>query len=371
MKKNELDALQMFLLMLHFEFGTALVVNPARNAGRDSWIAMFIAAAAGMILVLCYSSLHRRFPDLNLTGYSKQLLGKIMGTVVGLLYLLFFLYGTTRDLRDGISLIQIRTLNSTPLLIIGLLLIVVAMYVLHLGVHVLGRIALLYGIVSMFLMVTMLLLLSFSGVVDVHNLLPIASKGWLPILGAGGTSALIFPYGEMVSFATVLPAMSKKYNSVTVCLTAVFFGGTMLTEVTALMVASLGNELFVQATHPFLTMINRIEVSDFIDRVDVLGVMAVIIGIFFKVTVLFYAALRVAEDLFGIPYRKLLLPFGIIVLQSSLLIAPSLEEHLQESDFILVNVYPLFVIVIPFLLLVVAWMKGGKRKRSLERSDQG
>lgn len=361
----------MFLLLLHFEFGTALVVNPAKNAGRDSWIAMIIGAAGGMILVLCYSGLHRRFPDLNLTGYSKQLLGKILGTVVGVLYLLFFLYDTTRDLRDGISLIQIRALNTTPILVIGLLLIGVAVYVLYLGIHVLGRIAILYGILSMFLMLTMLLLLSFSGVIDLHNLLPVASQGWKPILGIGGTSALMFPYGELVSFAMVLPAMSKKYNSIAVCLTAVFFGGTMLTEVTVLMVASLGNELFVQTTHPFLTMINRIEVSDFIDRVDVLGVMAVIIGIFFKVTVLFYAALRVAEGLFSVPYRKLLLPFGIIILLSSLLIAPNLEEHLQESDFILVHVYPLFVIVIPFLLLAVAWMQGGRRKRSPEPDDQG
>ncbi|MNW32086.1 Spore germination protein YndE [compost metagenome] len=369
MRKKELDALQMFLLLLHFEFGTALVVNPAKNAGRDSWIAMIIGAVGGMILVLCYSSLHRKFPDLNLTGYSKQLLGKILGTVVGIFYLLFFLYDTTRDLRDGISLIQIRALNTTPLLVIGLLLVVVSTYVLYLGIHVLGRIAILYGALSIFLILTMLLLLSFSGVIDLHNLLPIASKGWQPILGVGGTSALMFPFGELVSFTMVLPTMSKKYNSVAVCLTAVLFGGTMLTEVTVLMVASLGSELFVQATHPFLTMINRIEVSDFIDRVDVLGVMAVIIGIFFKVTVLLYAALRVAEDLFGIPYRRLLFPFGIIVLLSSLLIAPNLEEHLQESDFILVHVYPLFVIVIPFLLLAVAWMQGGRRKRSPESDD--
>ncbi|WP_280633364.1 GerAB/ArcD/ProY family transporter [Paenibacillus polymyxa] len=64
-------------------------------------------------------------------------------------------------------------------------------------------------------------------------------------------------------------------------------------------------------------------------RPDVIVLMSVIIGDFFKVALFFYAAAIAISDIFGLPYRKTLLSCSVIVLLWSQIETPSLSEHFE------------------------------------------
>lgn len=143
-------------------------------------------------------------------------------------------------------------------------------------------------------------------------------------------------------------------------------GGLLLSVVTLSNVLVLGEDVFRRATYPLLSMISKVEISDFIDRVDVIGVMTVIIFDFFKIFIFYYAAVKAAEDVLRMSYHKLILPFGLIMLVSCVLMALGYQDHLETGEFVLKWLFPIFAVFFPFLLLTLSWLKKTRNKRGKE-----
>ncbi|WP_342415860.1 GerAB/ArcD/ProY family transporter [Paenibacillus sp. FSL R10-2782] len=369
MKKIQMDAIEVISLMILFELGTSVMSIPGREAGKDAWLAILSATGLGALLFLCYGSLHRRFPNLLMTQYSKVIMGRKAGGVIAFLYIVFFMYGGARDLQDTGTLIANRTLPHTPLIIISALMIALVMYVMHLGLEVAGRTAIWLLAFMLVLGLATNVMLVLSGILDWGNLLPIAQHGWQPIWRVIYSQALMLPFGEMVSFTMILPTLKKDYRANGVGISAVLLGGIILTIVAMVNVLSLGEDVFQRATYPILSTISKVEISNFIDRVDVIGVMTVIIFDFFKIFIFYYAAIKAAEDVFNISSRKLLLPFGIIMLISSVLMAQSYQEHIKIGDFVLKWIFPIFSIFFPLLLLMMSWFRKPENKKGKENAS--
>ncbi|KHF27768.1 Spore germination protein [Anoxybacillus sp. BCO1] len=80
-------------------------------------------------------------------------------------------------------------------------------------------------------------------------------------------------------------------------------------------IAVLGADTVSRSTFPLLNTIQEIRVANFLERLDVLFMIALIVGGFFKVGVFFYAGVIGAADLFQIKeYQRLVYPLGISVL---------------------------------------------------------
>jgi spore germination protein KB len=124
--------------------------------------------------------------------------------------------------------------------------------------------------------------------------------------------------------------------------------------------------LFHRATFPLLSTIGRIQIADFIERLDVLFMLYLIIAGFFKIAIYFYAAMAGAADIFQFKnQRKLGFPIGVIVLFSSITIASNIAEFMKEG-LVVVPIYlswP-FQIIIPFILLIIAFLRNRKKKTS-------
>ncbi|ALP37108.1 spore gernimation protein [Paenibacillus sp. 28ISP30-2] len=364
MKKEQvIDAMEMISLMLLFELGTTVISIPGRDAGKDAWLAILLSTGFGALLFFCYGTLHRRFPGMLLTQYIKVITGRKVGSVLAFLYILFFLYGGTRDLRDAGILISDTTLFRTPLAVISALIIGVVMYVMYLGIEAAGRTAIWLLSFLLLLGLTTTILLSLSGSIDWKNMMPIAQHGWGEIWKAVYTEGIMLPFGEMVTFTMILPSLKKDYRANVVGITSVLLGGIAFSLIALINVLVLGEDLFQRATYPLLTMIGKVEITDFIDRLDVIGVMTVIIVDFFKIFIFFYAAVKAGSDVLRVPPDRLLLPFGLIMLTSSLLMAQSYQEHIAIGQFVLKWMFPTFSVIFPLLLLIVSgFRKKGSSK---------
>lgn len=344
---------EFFCLTVLFELGTAMVVNLGMGAGRDAWFSILLGCAAGLVMFSGYAYLYRKHPGLPFTAYTRKLLGKYIGTPVALIYIVLYLNLAARDLRDGSSMLAMATMHNTPLFILSTLMLLSGAYVLHKGLEVLGRTSIVFAVVVVGIGLFGTIMLIFSGSINLNRLLPFLENGLQPVVTSVIHQNYMFPFGEMVCFTMLMPYLGNAKKGPWIIAAAMLFSALVLSFTMALNVSVLGADIVERSPLPLMPTISKISISDFIQRVDIFVVMVLIIGVFFKMSVLFAAALIGISELFRLPYRRMLYPCALIILFTSMLDARSFVEHLEEGGILLYRVYPFLMVVIPALLIIV------------------
>jgi spore germination protein KB len=285
---------------------------------------------------------------------------------LGLIYILYFIDIAARVLRDFGELLIASSYDQTPLFVINALMMVTIAYVLYKGIEVFGRTGQILFAVLLVVSIAGNLFIIISGLMNFNNLLPVLREGWKPVVTTAFPLTFTFPFGEMITFTMILPFLNKPKQAMKIGYTAMTVSALMLSWTALSNIAILGADIASRSTFPLLVTLSKVNIMNFFQRLDVLVILTLIIGGFFKIAVFFYTAVIGAADLFRVKnHYKLVLPIGIIILFTSMQIAKDLAEHLNEG----LKVVPIYLHLplqtgIPLLLLVVAWIRKryGKRR---------
>jgi len=363
MEKAKISVIQLFALMFIFEMGTALVVNYGAYAGKDAWLSILLAMCGGIVLFFIYYFLFRQYPDLLLTGYVREIFGKYIGWIVALLYCLYFLYVCGRNVRELGDLLVSSTLSETPLLAINLTLVLVMCYVIHLGIEVVGRTAEVFFVILLLLGAGGNFFVLVSGDVDFHQIRPFLEHGWKPIFTTAFPHLIIFPFDEMIAFTMLLPYLIRPQLVKRVWLEAVISSGLILSWMFVLNTSVLGIDVMQRSVFPTLTAVGKVNLFDFIERLDAIVVFTLLITVFFKASIYLYAAVIGIADLFKLNnYHQILLPIGTVVIFLSLSMASSFSEHTKEG-FLFNSLAVIPFIILPVLLLLVSIIRKHFKKK--------
>lgn len=351
MEKARISPGQLFALLVLFNMGTAILRVLAMGAEKDAWLTILLGGLGGLGIFGIYAALYSRFPKLQLTGYIKEIFGKRAGVALGLLYTLFFIHGAARDLREGGELLASSVMDQTPVFVLNVIMIAAIGYVLIQGIEVLARTGQIFLFVLVLLGIASSFLLVFAGVIDLSRLLPVLGKGWGPVIETTLKQTIQFPHEEAVCFTMILPFLNRRGVGLGAGFAAVAASSLILAYTTALNVAVLGVEISSRTVFPMLQTISLINIGEFIQRLDVIVVLTLIIGDFFKVAIFFYAAVAAAADVFQVDdYRKLVYSIGLIILLVSIMLSGDFAEQIEEGDILLYTMFMLFGAILPFLI---------------------
>lgn len=178
MEKIKINGTQMFMLVVLFEMGSAIVVGIAASAKQDAWISIMLGMVAGVLLFFVYYRLYQFYPDLPLTNYVQKITGKWIGRIISFLYVIYFIYDASRVLRDFSELLTTTMYTSTPQLVLNSLMILTIMYAIKKGFEVIARIAQFYFGFIYLVAITGFLLILMSGILHFENLRPVFRK-WM------------------------------------------------------------------------------------------------------------------------------------------------------------------------------------------------
>lgn len=364
MEEAKIKGSQLFMLVVLFEMGSALVIGIGTNAKQDAWISVLIGMIGGLLLFLIFNRLFLYYPDVPFTSYVQKITGKFIGRIIAFLYIIYFMYIASRVLRDFGELLTTTIYSSTPMLIINALMIITIVYAVHKGFEVIARVCELYFLLVYLLAIIGFLLVAFSGLVHLDNLRPILENGWMPPLKTAVKETLNFPFGEMVVFTMILPYLNEPKKAKRVCLGGMILSGFNVAITTFINIACLGANLYARSPFPLLSTISKIQLANFIERLDVFFMLYLMIGGFFKIAIFFYAAVIGATDIFGFKdHKKLTFPIGLIILFASMAIASNYAEHIREGlvvDQIYLH-WPI-QIILPSILLIIAFFRNRKKQ---------
>ncbi|MDQ6598910.1 spore gernimation protein KB [Bacillus salipaludis] len=364
MEKIKISASQLFVLVFLFEMGSSILFGLGANAKQDAWITILLGLAGGLIVFFIHYRLFLFYPELILTSYIKKIAGKWPGQIIALFYITYFIYLTARVLRDFGELLVTTVYTNTPLFVINTLMVLTIIYGIHKGLEVIARVGQIYFGIVYFMALIGFLLIIFSGLIHFEFLKPILENGWKPVFKTFFHETLVFPFGEIIVFTMIYPLVNASKKIKFACMGGMILSGLNITITVIITMSTIGPELYTRTTFPLLTTVSRIELANFIERLDVLFMLYLIIGGFFKILLYFYVAVAGTADLFQ--YKKLgnlVFPIGMIVLFASISIASTYAEFNKEGlKFEPVYLDFPFQIIIPSILLLIAFLRNRKKK---------
>jgi len=354
----KISARQFAILVILFSIGTTILVIPgslAHDVKQDAWIAAIIGTGVTFLVVALYISLGRMFPAMTLVEIIEALLGKWLGKIVSLTFV-FFSFIAASDLLYYVgTFLTNQILPKTPPEAIHILFAFILMMGIRLGLETLARSA--EVLFPIFIFLFILLVVSVLLTPDLwkfENIQPIFNTGMKPMVRAVFLFASIFTL-PLVVFLMIFPiSVDQPKEAEKSFFTGIFIAGICLIILIGLTILVLGPESSTNQMFPGYTLAKRIEIGDFLQRIEAILAIMWIIAIYFKMTIYFYAAIIAFVQTLNIKdYRPLTLPVGMIMVMISFFSHPNVT-HSAAFDK---EVWPLYSLayglLLPLFLLVV------------------
>jgi spore germination protein KB len=238
-------------------------------------------------------------------------------------------------------------------------------YAVYKGIEVIARTGELFFVLLYLLAISGFILIVITGLIDLNKLRPVLEEGFQRVINGALTQTLYVPFGEVVVFTMILPYLNNPSKAKYIGLSAMAVSGVNLALTMAINVAVLGADVSSRSPFPLLTTIQLIEVAEFLERLEVYFMIALVIGSFFKVAVFFYAAVVGTADLFRVQeHTKLVYPLGLVTLLLSIAIASNFTEHIKEGlEIVTIYLHIPLQVIIPVFLLVIAFIKNYRNER--------
>jgi len=348
--------------MFIFEIGSTTLFALGIDAKQDAWIAILTALIIGLFFVWIYTQLQKSFPDKDFIDIITSILGRTLGLPLAFLYLLSWFWGVSRNLREFGELIILTTLPSSPLWIVSLLFLSVSVYTLLKGMEVMARSSEIILPMLLTFLFAAFILLFLSGHVNFTNLSPVLGGGISQVLKAV-PGIVFFPFGELNIFLMYWHCADEKNAVRSSSITAVLFAGFILCITLIMDISVFGAQYVSIAAIPFMEAVRLINVGDIITNIDVIGVIIIFFGGFFKMSVYLYGIVLGISKIFKIKNLKLLLIlFSIFLLWYSIVFEPNYAYHIWMSPFDAKYFGLPFSAGFPLLLISIYYIK---RKRGI------
>ncbi|MFC4810178.1 GerAB/ArcD/ProY family transporter [Paenibacillus sp. GCM10023250] len=354
---GKISARQLAILTLLFSLGSSILIVPSgltAIAKQDGWISAVIGVGVGALLIGLYIVLATRYPGQTLVQFAEQILGTWLGRLVGLLFFSFYFLLASLVLRNVGDFITTIVMPETPIQIVHLLFIMAILMGASLGLEVIARTAEIF--LPWILTMLLLLIVFLLPQIQFDRVQPVFEAGTKAILH-GSLSVISIPYLELTVFLMIIPAVNKPKIGMPFLKGAVL-GGLVIIVITLLCVFVLGWDFASRHTFPSYTLAKKIQVGEFLQRIEVLVAIIWFLTIFFKLSLSFYAALLgFAQVLRLQSYRPMIVPFGILMGILSILVYPNIVYFRVFAGEIWPFYSATFGLVLPLLLLVVSWFR--------------
>lgn len=117
---------QASLLLIGFVLGTAIILVPNVDSGvQDLWMSPLFAGIPGALVLSWMLWLLPRFPGKDLIQISQDILGKYLGSLLGLIWVIYFFIITVLVARNLADFANVFFVSTPDLVLIFILIAVV------------------------------------------------------------------------------------------------------------------------------------------------------------------------------------------------------------------------------------------------------
>ncbi|HTG68462.1 MAG TPA: spore germination protein [Candidatus Udaeobacter sp.] len=357
--KDQITTVQTAVIVSNFMLGSGILTLPRASGTEvgtpDVWISVLIggviAIAAGVIMAVLSKSHVGR----TLFQYSQDLLGKWIGAVIGIAFVIYFFMTAAYQVRALADVTTFFLLEGTPTWAIFMVFMWVSHYLMTGGINAIAR--LFEIILPLTIVIYLLVMLMALKIFELDNLRPVLGQGVMPVLAGVKATSLSFTGFEIILVLTAF--MNEPSKSVKAVIYGIAIPLSLYFLTVVIVIGCLSLEGVLNRAWPTLDLVRSFELSGLIfERFESLLLVVWIMQIFSTYTSAFYAASLGVSQVFNINMSKclyILLPIVFIIATLPL----NTMVLFAFGDF-LGNFAIYLFIIIPFLLLLTKWKKRSK-----------
>jgi spore germination protein (amino acid permease) len=329
-KLNEISLMQFILLIYGAQVGVGVLQLPrilAESAGTDGWMAIIIAWAISVVIGLLVIQVMKKNPDKVLPDLMKHFFGKWAGTIVTILYILFYTASSFAIIIRGILFIKAWILPETPDYILMILFAVPGYLIVRGGIRILGRYAVLVFFMTLWMSLFYLIPLK-----DAHwlHLLPLFKGKWTSLLLAALSSVFSF-FGSELALIWYPMLQQKQYASIGIIVanTLTMFSYLMVTFVCFVFFSP---DEITQYNEPSVNVLKVIEFK-IVERLEIVFLAFYLFVISKAWMISVWSAVFCSSQLFGKSDHKryLLLYLSLIVIYAFLFSSTFSQNDLWQK----------------------------------------
>lgn len=357
---------QLFCLTVLLQIGSTTLFALGIKAKQDAWIVILTALVSGLLLLWVYTELQKHFPKKNFSEIIINLLGKFLGTPLAIFYGIYYIYLSIQVFTEFGEIIVITILNRTPRIAILILFMLTVFYMLFLGLEVFAHSSEICYPLMLFFILSIFLLISITGLVNLKELRPILTKGITPDIIFEIFHITTFPFGDMIAMLMFWCYVEPQQVIRRTSFLAEILSGLLLCISLIVIISVLGVKFAASASVPLLEVIKLIDIGNTIKNLDAIGTVIIFIGGFYKATIYFYAGVLVFSTIFKTINIRIFIVFlgAFIVIYGNILIKSYSFHRWLGLEVVTKYSHPPFMIIIPCLLLITNWLKVNKNKIS-------
>jgi len=349
----------LFLLVMTLPIMGHVVILPLMLdvAGRDAWISIFLSLPAAFMFAIAIYRLRLKYPKENISGMLHNLLGKFFGTLLTVVFIIYFLFLTIFSFALLVDFVYIAFLPETPLLAILVWFLIFFVYVAIKGMK---RIALTAGVLSIIAMVSgHTVTLLDTRMKDWSELQPMFEFGWSPILW--GSLLLTSIWIELLLLLCVPIQNIREKRMFLLWSIGILLNALMMFSTTTGSITIFGLGQADNFVYPALEPVRIISLG-FIDRFDIYGLLLMAVGTYIRCSLYLRIAYDIVESKVSSKWIKRGWFLGLVLLVFLGTYYLS-KEHYRLDKTLDIYAYMIVLLPIPFLLLGVSYLKG-KTKQS-------
>ncbi|SDI02379.1 GerAB/ArcD/ProY family transporter [Alteribacillus bidgolensis] len=323
--KWKISASQFMILVILFTVGSAILIVPSglvSDAKQDAWLAAIFGIGIGVCLVILYIALGSLFPDMTLIEVHEKLLGKWLGKAVSLFFITtLFLGGPVTVLFYLGNFMTAEIILETPLLAINIFFAIVVILGVRFGIETLARTAEI--VFPWFILLFIGLIIFLSPEMKFENFQPVLERGIKPVIPAI-LSFLGITYFPLVVLLMIFPSyINHPKTARKTFLIGSFIGSILIGIIVTLCILVLGPSLTELYIYPSYALAKKINIGNFLTRIEVIMAIIWLISLYFRLTIYFYITVVALAKIFNLnDYRPLTLPLGMILVVLSIIVFP-------------------------------------------------
>jgi len=356
---QKISGVQLTQLMICFICGSNILLTVSMTvAKQDIWLAILGGVVESLVFAIIYIFITKKYPNKTLIEINDLVFGSFLGKLVSTLYIIFFFLQGSAYLRIITNFFKSQIMPETPMFVLALALLIVCAYAVNKGFEVISRLSMLF-LIFLMLEVAFVFVTGYSDM-KFKNFLPIFDITMTDFIKSANIIGTTH-FGEFVVFLmffALLNNTSKGKNSnIKIYIISILSGGAILIVISVITIALIGNLAPID-NYPYFQAIRIINVRDILTRFEIITSINILAMVFFKICVYFYATVSGIRKILKLSSQSfLVLPIGIIMINTSLMLFKNPFEVTQFAT----EIFPLyglvFEVLFPVLILVITQMK--------------